>query len=123
MPKKVLVVEDDPDNRRIVAKVLAVNGYQVVEALDGLTAIECAKTERPDLILMDMALPSLDGWEATRRLKRDPQTRPIPVVALTAFAMHGDEERARAVGCDDYLAKPVRPAAIRAMVKKYIGDG
>lgn len=122
MKKKILVVEDDFDNRRIVAKVLAVEGYRVVEATDGLEALSQVRAERPDLILMDLALPNLDGWEATRRLKKDPQTHGIPVVALTAVAMRGDEERARAAGCDDYLSKPARPAAIRAMVKKHIGE-
>ena len=121
MPKRILVVEDDPDNRRIVAKVLSVEGYHVIEATDGMEALARARAERPDLILMDLALPNVDGWEATRRLKSDPETRSIPVVALTAVAMRGDEEQARAAGCDDYLPKPARPAAIRAVVKKYTG--
>jgi two-component system cell cycle response regulator DivK len=121
MPKRILVVEDDPDNRRIVAKVLSVEGYDVIEATDGIEALAQARAERPDLILMDLALPNVDGWEATRRLKSDPETRSIPVVALTAVAMRGDEEQARAAGCDDYLPKPARPAAIRAVVKKYTG--
>jgi len=121
MPKKVLVVEDDMDNRRIVVKVLSVEGYHVIEAADGIEALARAREERPDLILMDLALPNLDGWEATRQLKSDPATRSIPVVALTAFAMRGDEEQARAAGCDDYLPKPVRPAAIREIVKTYTG--
>lgn len=119
MTKKILVVEDDPDNRRIVAKVLTVEGYDVVEAVDGLEALSKVRVERPDVILMDLALPNMDGWEATRQLKADPLTRHIPVIALTAVAMRGDEERARAAGCDDYLSKPARPAEIRAMVKKY----
>lgn len=121
MAKKILVVEDDTDNRRIVAKVLSVDGYEVVEATDGLEALERARTERPHLILMDLALPNMDGWEATRRLKGDPETRHIPVVALTAVAMRGDEEQARAAGCDDYISKPARPAVIRELVKKYTG--
>ncbi len=121
MPKKILVVEDDTDNRCIVAKVLSVEGYQVVEATDGVEALAQARAERPDLILMDLALPNMDGWEATRRLKSDPATRSIPVVALTAFAMRGDEEQARAAGCDDYIPKPARPVAIREVVKKYLG--
>ncbi|MGD0948399.1 MAG: response regulator [Candidatus Binatia bacterium] len=121
MPKRILVVEDDPDNRRIVAKVLSVEGYHVIEAIDGIEALARARAERPDLILMDLALPNVDGWEATRQLKSDPETRSIPVVALTAVAMRGDEEQARAAGCDDYLPKPARPAAIRAVVKKYTG--
>jgi two-component system cell cycle response regulator DivK len=123
MPKKVLVVEDDMDNRRIVVKVLSVEGYQVTQATDGLEALARVREERPDVILMDLALPNMDGWEATRQLKSDPATRSIPVVALTAFAMRGDEEQARAAGCDDYLPKPVRPAAIRDIVKKHVGGG
>jgi len=121
MPKKILVVEDDADNRCIVAKVLSVEGYHVIEAIDGVEALAQVSKERPDLILMDLALPNMDGWEATRRLKSDPATRSIPVVALTAFAMRGDEEQARAAGCDDYIPKPARPVAIREVVKKYIG--
>lgn len=121
MVKKILVVEDDADNRRIVNKVLSVEGYRVIEAIDGVEALSRARTELPDLVLMDLALPNMDGWEATRQLKADPQTCRIPVVALTAVAMRGDEERARAAGCDDYLSKPARPAEIRAMVKKYTG--
>jgi two-component system cell cycle response regulator DivK len=121
MSKKVLVVEDDMDNRRIVVKVLSVEGYQVIEATDGLEALARVREERPDVILMDLALPNMDGWEATRQLKSDPATRSIPVVALTAFAMRGDEEQARAAGCDDYLAKPARPAAIRDIVRKHTG--
>jgi len=121
MAKKILVVEDDTDNRRIVIKVLTVEGYEVVEATDGIEALAQARAAQPDLILMDLALPNLDGWEATRRLKSDPATRAIPVVALTAIAMSGDEERARAAGCDDYIAKPARPMMIREVVKRHIG--
>ncbi|MFQ5667197.1 MAG: response regulator [Candidatus Binatia bacterium] len=121
MAKKILVVEDDPDNRSITTKTLAVEGYQIIEAADGLEALAQARAEQPDLILMDLALPTLDGWEATRRLKGDSRTRSIPVVALTAVAMRGDEEAARAAGCDDYISKPARPIAIRAIVKKYTG--
>jgi len=121
MAKKILVVEDDADNRRIVAKVLSVAGYEIVEATDGIEALAIARSVRPHLIIMDLALPNMDGWEATRQLKRDPITRNIPVVALTAVAMRGDEEQARAAGCDDYMPKPARPAAIREIVKKYTG--
>ena len=121
MPKKILVVEDDADNRRIAVKILAVAGYDVLEATDGAQALALARSEHPDLILMDLALPTVDGWEATRQLKADPATHTIPVIALTAFAMAGDEERSRAVGCDDYIAKPARPTAIREMVRKHIG--
>jgi len=121
MSKKVLVVEDDTDNRRIVTKVLSVEGYEVVEATDGIEALTQARAQLPDLILMDLALPNMDGWEATRQLKGDARTRSIPVVALTAVAMRGDEEQARAAGCDDYISKPARPSTIRDVVKKYTG--
>ena len=121
MSKKILIVEDDTDNRRIVAKTLSVDGYEVIEATDGVQALAKARAERPDLILMDLALPNMDGWEATRRLKNDAETRAIPIVALTAVAMRGDEEQARAAGCDDYISKPARTKAIREMVKKYTG--
>lgn len=121
MPKKILVVEDDTDNRRIVAKALSVEGYEILEATDGVQGLARALADGPDLILMDLALPNMDGWEATRRLKSDPKTRSIPVVALTAVAMRGDEEQARAAGCDDYISKPARPGAIREIVKKYTG--
>jgi two-component system, cell cycle response regulator DivK len=121
MSKTILIVEDDTDNRRIVIKVLSVDGYRVIEATDGFEALEQARAQQPDLILMDLALPHLDGWEATRRLKSDPTTQSIPVVALTAVAMRGDEEQARAAGCDDYIPKPARPVAIRQVVRKHIG--
>lgn len=121
MPKRILVVEDDADNRRIVAKTLSVDGYEIIEATDGIQALAHAQADHPDLILMDLALPNLDGWEATRRLKSDPRTRAIPVIALTAVAMRGDEEQARAAGCDDYISKPARPVAIREIVRKHLG--
>lgn len=120
MGKRVLVVEDDEDNRRIVIKILSLDGYEVAEATDGSQAIARAREWKPDLILMDLGLPGVDGWEATRQLKLDSEMRGIPIVALTAFAMRGDEEQARAAGCDDYLPKPARPAEIRAMVRKHL---
>ncbi len=121
MAKRVLVVEDDDDNRRIVSKILSVDGYEVAEATNGDAAVAQARTWKPDLILMDLALPGLDGWEATKQIKADGDLRATPVIALTAFAMRGDEEQARAAGCDDYLAKPARPSQIREMVRKYLG--
>jgi two-component system, cell cycle response regulator DivK len=113
---RILVVEDDPDNRRIVVKVLAVEGYATLEAGDGESALALARREHPDAIVMDLAIPGIDGWEATRRLKADARTADIPIIALTAFAMRGDEERAREAGCDAYLPKPCRPQAIRELV-------
>jgi two-component system cell cycle response regulator DivK len=120
--KRILVVEDDLDNRWILVRLLQAAGYEAIEAEDGEQAIEKARSERPNLILMDLALPGVDGWEATRRLKADPDLRHIPVLALTAFAMHGDEERALAAGCDGYITKPVRSAMIRDMVRRYVGS-
>jgi two-component system cell cycle response regulator DivK len=123
MAKRILVVEDDADNRRIVVKVLTLEGYKILEAMDGQSAIETARGEHPDLIIMDLAMPGLDGWEASRRLKADSRTADIPIIALTAFAMRGDEERAREAGCDGYLAKPCRPHTIREVVRRFLDAG
>jgi two-component system cell cycle response regulator DivK len=103
---KILIVEDVEFNRDLLEQLLEDN-YETMTAIDGASGIELAKRERPDLILMDLSLPVVDGWEATRRLKADEQTSDIPIIALTAHAMRGDEEKARACGCDDYLTKPI----------------
>jgi two-component system cell cycle response regulator DivK len=104
---KILLVEDNEMNRDMLARRLARCGYQVVIAVDGEQGVQMAQTEVPDLILMDMSLPMLDGWEATRQLKAAPATNSIPVIALTAHAMSGDREKALDVGCDDYDTKPI----------------
>lgn len=117
---RVLVVEDDDDSRGIVVTVLSLEGYRTLEATDGRAAVALARRERPDLIIMDFAMPGLDGWEAMRRLKADPNSADIPIIALTAFAMRGDEERARKAGCDAYLSKPCRPQAIRDAVRRFV---
>jgi CheY-like chemotaxis protein len=106
MPK-VLLVEDNEMNRDMLSRRLIKRGYEVVMALDGAEGVILAGSESPDLILMDMSLPVLDGWEATRRIKAEPATQSIPVIALTAHAMGGDREKALAVGCDDYDTKPI----------------
>lgn len=106
MPR-ILVVEDNEWSRDIIARRLARRGYQVIVAADGKRGIALAQSQSPDLILMDMSLPEIDGWEATRRLKADPATRAIPVVALTAHAMASDRQKATDAGCDDYHTKPV----------------
>ena len=116
-PARILVAEDDPDSRRIVVKVLTREGYGVLDVSGGEAAVAIAQAEHPDLVVMDLAMPGMDGWEATRRLKADPRTADIPIIALTAFALRGDEERARAAGCDGYLAKPCRPQTIREAVR------
>jgi len=104
---KILLVEDNDDNRDMLKRRLERKGYEVVIALNGQEGVETAIAEAPDLVLMDMSLPVLDGWEATARIKAHPVTRAIPVIALTAHAMSGDREKAVAVGCDDYDTKPV----------------
>jgi CheY-like chemotaxis protein len=104
---KILLVEDNEMNRDMLSRRLLKKGYELVMAMDGEQAIGMAGTEAPDLILMDISLPGLDGWEATRRLKAMPETRSIPIIALTAHAMAGDREKCLAAGCDDYDTKPV----------------
>ena len=106
MPK-VLLVEDSEDSRDGLARHLRRKGYETLIAVDGRQGVDVARAEAPDLILMDMSLPVLDGWEATRQLKAAPPTRGIPVIALTAHAMAGDRERALEAGCDDYDTKPI----------------
>ena len=104
---KILIVEDNEMNRDMLSRRLIRRGYEVVMAIDGEQGIAVARSECPDLILMDMSLPVVDGWEATRRLKAEPQTRKIPVIGLTAHAMAGDREKVIDAGCDDYDTKPV----------------
>jgi CheY-like chemotaxis protein len=106
MPR-ILLVEDNEMNRDMLSRRLQRKGFEVVIAVDGGEGVEMAKSQSPDLILMDMSLPVLDGWEATRRVKADDATKAIPVIALTAHAMAGDEEKAREAGCDDYDTKPI----------------
>lgn len=106
MPK-ILLVEDNEMNRDMLSRRLMRKGYDVIIAVDGQLGVDMARAESPDLVLMDMSLPVLDGWEATRRLKAAPETRPIPVIALTAHAMAGDRDKALEAGCDDYDTKPV----------------
>jgi CheY-like chemotaxis protein len=104
---KILLVEDNEMNRDMLSRRLMRRGYEVVVAEDGAAGVEIVRSEAPDLVLMDMSLPVMDGWEATRQIKADERTRSIPVIALTAHAMAGDEERALAAGCDAYETKPV----------------
>jgi CheY-like chemotaxis protein len=104
---KILIVEDNEMNRDMLSRRLIRRGYHIVMAVDGEQGVAAAKAEGPDLILMDMSLPVIDGWEATRRLKAEPQTRGIPVIGLTAHAMAGDREKVMGAGCDDYDTKPV----------------
>jgi len=118
--KKVLVVEDVDYNRDLLVQLLE-DKYQVIEAVNGQEGVELAERERPELILMDLSLPVMDGWEATRRIKANHYLSSIPVIALTAHAMVGDQEKALAAGCDDYLVKPLNEDILMAKIAKYLG--
>ena len=119
MPK-ILLVEDNEMNRDMLSRRLNRRGFDVVIATDGQQGIDKAKAENPDVILMDMSLPIVDGWEATRRIKADANLREVTIIALTAHAMAGDEEKARAAGCDDYLSKPIDEDQLFAMLRAYL---
>src|SRR5206468_6098084 len=118
---RVLLVEDNEESREGLSRHLRRRGYETLVAVDGRQGVEVAHAEAPDLILMDMSLPVLDGWEATRQLKAAPRTRGIPVIALTAHAMAGDRERALEAGCDDYDTKPVEFARLLAKIESLLG--
>jgi two-component system cell cycle response regulator DivK len=120
MSKRILVVEDQEDNRQILRDLLSSAGYEMVEAENGEEALTVAAAEQPDLILMDIQLPLLDGYEATRRIKANPALAKIPVIAITSYALSGDEEKARAAGCDDYVTKPYSPRALLAKIREYL---
>jgi two-component system, cell cycle response regulator DivK len=120
---KILLVEDNEMNRDMLARRLQRRGFEVVVAVDGLEGLAMAEAEAPDAILMDMSLPELDGWDATRRLKGAPTTRSIPVIALTAHAMSSDRDRALAAGCDDYETKPIDLARLIAKLEALLARG
>jgi len=115
MGKVILILENDPKNLKLVTVILQVSGYATLQATDGKQGVELAREEKPDLILMDIQIPVMDGLEATKLLKNDGATRDIPVIALTAYAMKGDEEKMRAAGCDGYITKPID---IKGFLKK-----
>ncbi|MDB4914174.1 MAG: response regulator receiver [Gemmatimonadetes bacterium] len=119
--QRILLVEDNEDNRIIYSTVLRHVGYDVVEAQDGVSAVALARSEHPDLILMDISIPELDGWEATKILRHDPSTKDIPIIALTAHALADDREKAAQFGFSSYLAKPVEPRLVLAEVRRWIG--
>lgn len=118
--KTVLIVEDVALNRDLLIQLLE-DRYRLIVAEDGAAALERAAAERPDLVLMDLSLPRMDGWEATRRLKADAALAAIPVIALSAHAMRGDEERARAAGCDDFLTKPIDETLLYRKLEGFLG--
>lgn len=119
--QRVLVVEDNRDNMTLIVDVLKSLDYEVMQAEDGETGINLATSARPDLILMDLSLPKIDGWEATRKIKADDELKQIPIIALTAHAMVGDRERALEAGCDDYMSKPIDLQILATKLTKYLG--
>ena len=119
--KKILIVEDVEFNRDLVVQLLE-DDYMILTAADGEAGVELAERERPDLILMDLSLPGVDGWEATRRIKANEALRNIPIIALTAHAMRGDAEKARACGCNDYLSKPIDEDLLFEKLRKFLVD-
>jgi CheY-like chemotaxis protein len=119
--KTILLVEDNEDNLVVYRTILEHVGFAVVEARDGEEGVARAKEHLPDLILMDISIPKLDGWEATQRLKANDSTKEIPIIALTAHALEEDRQKAQQVGCDGYLAKPVEPRRVVQEVEKFVG--
>jgi len=120
MGKRILVVEDHEDNRQILRDLLGSAGFEMIEAGDGEAALRVAAAEHPDLILMDVQLPVLDGYEATRRIKSDPLLKAIPIIVVTSYALSGEEVRARRAGCDAYVAKPYSPRQLLAKIRTYL---
>ena len=120
MPKLILIVEDNAQSLKLFRDILQASGYATVEATDGRVCVELAAARKPDLILMDIQLPGMDGLEATRLLRADSETRCIPVVAVTSYAMVGDEERIRQAGCDGYIAKPIDLNTFRETVERHL---
>jgi two-component system, cell cycle response regulator DivK len=120
MSKCILVVEDQPDNRRILRDLLGNAGYELVEAETGEEALTALEAQRPDLILMDIQLPVMNGYEATRRIRSNPELKSIPIIAVTSYALAGDEAKALAVGCNAYVTKPFSPRALLAKVQEHL---
>jgi two-component system cell cycle response regulator DivK len=120
--KRILIVEDTEDNRQIMRDLLGGVGFDLVEAHDGEAGVIAASQHKPDLILMDFQLPILDGYEATRRIKANPATRDIPVIAVTSYALSGDEAKAMEVGCSGYIAKPFSPRKLLAKVREFLPE-
>ena len=118
MSKRILVVEGQKDNRQIIRDTLAGSDYQITEAEDGEQALAAVAKQRPDLILMGIQLPIMDGYEVARRIKADPALRSIPIIAVTSFALDGEEQTARAAGCDDYVPKPYSPRQLLAKIQQ-----
>ena len=122
MSKRILVVEDQEDNRQIIRDMLSSTDYEIMEAESGEQALEGVAKQRPDLILMDIQLPGIDGYETTRRIKADPALRSITIIAVTSYALSGEEQKARAAGCDEYVPKPYSPRQLLAKIRQYLPE-
>jgi len=123
MTKRILVVEDHEDNRRIMRDLLTNVGFELIEAVTGPEGVDMAKVHRPDLILMDLQLPGIDGYEAARRIKAEPALGSVPIIAVTSYALSGDEERAYAAGCAAYISKPYSPRKLLARIREQLATG
>jgi two-component system cell cycle response regulator DivK len=122
MSKRILLVEDQADNRKIIRDMLRGTNYEITEAENGEEALTAIAKQRPDLILMDIQLPVMDGYTATRQIKADPALRSIPIIAVTSYALSGEDKKARAAGCDDYVPKPYSPRELLAKIRQYMPD-
>jgi len=120
MSRRILVVEDHEENRRIMRDLLTSAGYEMIEAVTGEDGVTLAERERPDLILMDIQLPGIDGYETTRQIKANPALRAIPIIAVTSYALSGDDVKAREAGCNDYVTKPFSPRALLAKIREHL---
>ena len=120
--KKILIIEDDEMSRDMLSRRLARRGYETVTGVDGEQGVALACSERPDIILMDMSLPLMNGWEATKRIKEMPETKSIPVIALTSHAMAGDRDKALAAGCDEYATKPIDLQILLGLIEQFISE-
>jgi two-component system cell cycle response regulator DivK len=120
MTQRILVIEDTEDNRQIIRDLLTSAGYEMIEAVDGIEGVATAEREKPDLILMDIQLPGIDGYEATRRIRKLPELAKVPIIAVTSYALSGDEAKTRAAGCDGYVAKPFSPRQLLAKVREFL---
>ena len=120
MSKLILVIEDQEDNRRILRDLLTNSGYEVIEEVNGENGVTSAERHRPDLILMDVQLPGINGYEATRRIKANPDLKQIPIIIVTSYALSGDDVKAFAAGCDAYISKPFSPRKLLAKIRTYV---
>ena len=120
MKKTILVIEDNEDNRRIMRDLLMSGGYEVIEAVTGEDGVTAAETHRPDLILMDVQLPGMDGYEATKRIKANHNLQKVPIIMVTSYALSGDDVKAFEAGCDDYVSKPFSPRKLLAKIREYL---